>query len=278
MFRPDLASRDEIRRILSWAAAEGWNPGLGDAEVFHATDPQGFFVMRADETPIAAISVVNHDTDFAFLGLYLCLPEHRGRGHGMALWTHAIEHAGDRTIGLDGVFDQQENYRKSGFAAHGQTHRYRGLLGEFAAPHSCRPMNEDDRQKAIRQDRQHGGVDRQAFLTGWFADTADRQSLCHFHDGRLSGYATIRRCLEGFKIGPFSAADVTTARDLMAGLARIAGDSPVFVDVHQSRPALADLLGAAGFVSVFNTARMYRGAPPDGAAPEFAAVATLELG
>lgn len=79
------ARPDELPLILSWAAAEGWNPGLDDAAVFFASDPEGFFVADLDNGPIAAISVVNHSSDFAFLGLYLCLPKHRGKGIGFGL-------------------------------------------------------------------------------------------------------------------------------------------------------------------------------------------------
>lgn len=46
---------EELREVaLPWAGAEGWNPGLNDAEVFFATDPQGFFLAEAGENLWAA--------------------------------------------------------------------------------------------------------------------------------------------------------------------------------------------------------------------------------
>ena len=123
------ASFAELAMVLKWAAVEGWNPGTDDAAVFFGTDPKGFFV--AEDTSgevLAAISVVNHSDDFAFLGLYIVRPEHRGKGIGFALWQHALEHAGDRTVGLDGVEAQQQNYKKSGFAHAGGTTRFTGLI------------------------------------------------------------------------------------------------------------------------------------------------------
>ena len=96
------ADLSELETVLDWAAAEGWNPGLADAEAFYTADPQGFFVAEADGAPVAAISVVNHDAKNAFLGLYICKPEVRGQGIGFALWQHALRHAGDRSVGLDG--------------------------------------------------------------------------------------------------------------------------------------------------------------------------------
>src|SRR6478735_3690618 len=87
---------DEIALAADWAAAEGWNPGL-------------------DGAPAATISCVNYDERFAFLGFYIVRRDVRGRGYGLRMWNAAIAHAPARTIGLDGVVAQQENYRKSGF-------------------------------------------------------------------------------------------------------------------------------------------------------------------
>lgn len=93
----------DLSLTLDWAADKAWNPGLDDAGPFRAADPQGFFSRRVDGVTVSAISVVNHSPDFSFLGFYLCRPEWRGQGHGMAIWRHALLHAGARTVGLDGV-------------------------------------------------------------------------------------------------------------------------------------------------------------------------------
>lgn len=109
------ATLDDWSVISGWAAEEGWNPGLADARSFFAQDPDGFFIGRVDGEPVSAISVVNYGDDYAFLGFYLVRPDLRGRGYGIATWKAALTHAGGRTVGLDGVPAQQDNYRKSGF-------------------------------------------------------------------------------------------------------------------------------------------------------------------
>ena len=123
-------SIEELEEVLGWAADEGWNPGLDDAKAFYAADPAGFLVKEVQKEIVAAISVVNHDPHFAFLGLYLCKPQYRGQGHGIDVWHAGIAHAGSRSIGLDGVPDQQENYARSGFVKCGSTGSIRNSVYE----------------------------------------------------------------------------------------------------------------------------------------------------
>ena len=46
-----------VETVIDWAAAEGWNPGLGDAACFYAIDPNGFFMGVLDGRPIARVSM-----------------------------------------------------------------------------------------------------------------------------------------------------------------------------------------------------------------------------
>src|SRR5690606_1981637 len=73
-------TRGDLDIALSWARDEGWNPGLDDAAAFHAADPSGFLMGFVDGAPASCISVVKYGGDFAFLGLYIVQPQHRGKG------------------------------------------------------------------------------------------------------------------------------------------------------------------------------------------------------
>lgn len=116
---------EELREVaLPWAGAEGWNPGLNDAEVFFATDPQGFFLAEAGGEPLGCISAVNYGPAYSFLGFFLVQPAMRGRGIGRAMSQAALAHAGERIMGLDGVVAQQANYRAAGFAPAFRSVRY----------------------------------------------------------------------------------------------------------------------------------------------------------
>lgn len=125
------ATPEDWALVRSWAAEEGWNPGRSDVPAFFAQDPGGFFLGRVDGEPVSAISVVNYSDAYAFLGFYLVHPAFRGLGHGLATWRAALAHAGDRSVGLDGVPAQQDNYRRSGFSTAYRTARF---VGEVPAP------------------------------------------------------------------------------------------------------------------------------------------------
>jgi hypothetical protein len=270
MIRP--MTLPDLETVLTWAADEGWNPGLDDAEPFHQADPEGFLIKHVDGRPTAAISVVNHSEDYAFLGLYLCRPEFRGQGHGLDIWRAGLAHAGTRTVGLDGVPAQQQNYARSGFVRAGRTVRYRGRMAP-RPDHTLREAQPDDIRRLAEAEAWATGTRRDRFLGEWFRTTPDRRTLV---DPAHDAYATIRRCREGWKIGPLAGPSTEVAVALMEAL--LPDEAPVSIDLPEESSSLAAVLSAAGFESVFETARMYLGEPPVQAPPSCYAVATLELG
>lgn len=269
------ASLSEIALMLRWAAEEGWNPGLDDAAAFHASDAQGFFVARQDGVPVAAISVVNHSDRFSFLGLYLCRPEYRGKGIGFGLWRHALDHAGDRTVGLDGVPAQEANYAKSGFVLTGRTRRLQGVLPVSGSGFSPALASDLDALKAL--DAAANGFDRPAFVSAWTADCRSRKTVVMRDGDRLTGFATARICQDGCKVGPVVAPTSEDALRLVHEAAAAVGATQVIVDTSDQISDLGALLEARGFVETFSTARMYRGTAPI-PGDNLHAIATMELG
>jgi GNAT superfamily N-acetyltransferase len=272
------ATQDELKTILDWAAAEGWNPGLEDAAAFWQADPEGFFVAKVDGELAAAISVVTHTADFAFLGLYIARPAFRGQGIGYGLWQHALKHAGARVVGLDGVPDQQDNYAASGFDLFSATTRF---TGEVAARESdnVRVAAPEDVAALVDMEAAASGVRKPVYLGAWFAPSESRQTWVMQGTDGVTGFCTARRCREGVKIGPLRAEREGDAKALMAHVAAQMG-GPVTLDVPDTSASLKALCQALGLTPGFASARMYRGTPvPVGDAPGgYFAVSTLELG
>ena len=275
------ASAAEIDWLLEMAAAEGWNPGLDDAAAFRAADPEGFVVASYGGRAVAGISVVRQDAANGFLGLYLCAPEARGQGHGWRVWQAGLARLGERAVGLDGVVEQQANYRRSGFAFAWRNIRFAGAARVRAGAGGAlrvRPAAADDLAAMTALDRDVGGVDRERFLGPWFTRAPTRRSVVCERQGRLVGLGTVRECREHAKIGPLLADEPDAARALLAALAADVPGRELVLDVPEDHAAAVALARETGLVPVFETARMYRGEAPRVDVGRLYGVATLELG
>ncbi len=276
--RIDPMTPADLDRVLDWAAEEGWNPGLDDAAAFRAADPAGFLMGWVGGEPAVAIAAVRHSPDFGFLGLYICAPRFRGRGHGMAIWQTGMAHLGERTVGLDAVVAQQANYTGSGFVPSHRLMRFRGEI-EPAADPAVVPVRPEHLPQLLARDAVSSGVERGAYLTAWFTDAATRRTVVLERDGNVEGYGTIRACRSGAKVGPLHAVDASEAARILGILAgRLPTKGGLLLDVPEPNHVAMALARDLGLEQVFETARMYRGPAPEQDLGSVFGVVSLELG
>lgn len=269
---------DEISLAIDWAAAEGWNPGVGDAACFASVDAEGFLIGELDGEPAATVSCVNYDERFAFLGFYIVHPDLRGEGFGLQIWNAAIAHAGARVIGLDGVTAQQANYRKSGFQLAYANVRYGGKVATPAAPRAnIIALSEVPFAAVEADDATVFPARRYAFLRAWIGSPG-HAGCALLRDGRLAAWGVIRPCRTGFKIGPLLADDRAGAEAVLSALIAKVGGGEVFLDVPRINREAAALAQDFELAPVFETARMYTGAIPPLRLERVFGVTTFELG
>ena len=285
----------------SWAAGEGWNPGPADGGCFLAQDPDGFFVGRIEGQPVSAVSVVNYGETFSFLGFYLVHPDFRGQGHGYATWQAGLEHAGDRVIGLDGVLEQQDNYRRSGFRLAHRNIRYVGpALADLSASAgsesgagsgsgsavSVVPVAEIGRPAIEAYDGGRFPAERPVFLDRWLS-APGHIGYAAVSDGELVGYGVIRPAPAFAKIGPLFAdtpeAAETLFRALISGLVAAGGPEAsrsleIALDVPETNAAAVALAERHGMKPSFETARMYTGPVRDIEMASVYGITSFELG
>lgn len=270
----------ECAQIVDWAAAEGWNPGLGDAAAFHSADPAGFWGLFDGKELVACLSAVRYGPEFAFVGFYICRPEWRGRGLGYRLWREVIEGLVARSVGLDGVVDQQANYRRSGFELAHRNIRFGGSpVVAMPSDRGLRRLDPRDAKRiaAYEQANRFFPAERAPFLEAWFA-MPEAISLALEPASGLSGYGTIRPCRDGWKIGPIFADGFDEAMTLACALIASAHGGPIYLDPPEPNRAALRLVAKLGLQPVFETARMYRGPAPALALDNIFGITSFELG
>ena len=278
-FKIRSMKREEMNLAVEWAAAEGWNPGLDDAEPFYVADPDGYLLGLMDEEPIAMISAVKYGNTFGFMGFYIVKPEWRGHGYGQKIWNAAVASLEGRNVGLDGVVDQQENYRKSGFSLAHRNIRYQ-LDTPVAEPSiddvTLVPLDMVATDLLARYDRAFFAEDRCSFLRGWIAQPHST-ALALMCGNDLAGYGVIRQCHNGYKIGPLFADSKVFAEALFRALcSKVTG--PIFLDVPECNSQAVALVEEYGMQRVFETARMYTKKAPDISLERTYGITSFELG
>lgn len=271
--------REELNIVLDWAAVEGWNPGLHDADAFYVTDPNGFFMGLLDNKPVSCISAVAYNESFGFLGFYIVKPEYRGRGYGFQIWNKAIEYLKTQNIGLDGVVTQQENYKKSGFKLAYRNIRYQGKSkkSNYSDTHIVK-LSQVSFGDLLKYDDQFFPASRPQFLKDWI-NLPETMSFGYQQNKKLSGYGVIRKCKIGYKIGPLFANNKEIAEKLFTAMNNfLESGSIVFLDTPEINSAALELAKSHRMKMCFETARMYTKEKPSLPLNKIFGVTTFELG
>jgi len=169
--------RAEIDELVEWAAAEGWNPGLHDADLFWATDPAAFIAADLDGALIGGGAITSYQGEFGFMGFFIVRPEYRSRGMGNTIWCARRDrllarlHRG-ASIGMDGVFAMQDYYSRGGFVFSHRNLRFRADV-----PHPVKAPTTEDRHitllqnvpfsRVLEYDRGCFPAPRPVFLKAW---------------------------------------------------------------------------------------------------------------
>jgi len=278
-FTIETMSSSEVEIAVEWAAQEGWNPGLHDAQSFFAADPNGFLIGKMRGEPIATISVVKYSESFGFLGLYIVKPQYRGKGYGIQIWNAGLEYLAGCNVGLDGVIEQQGNYKKSGFQLAYRNIRYEGVSeGLSSNVEKVVNLSSLPLEVIASYDRDFFPASRLEFLQSWI-NQPKCVPLGFLQDGKLAGYGVSRACLKGYKIGPLFADSPQIAEALFVALkASLPPGQPIYLDIPEVNKEALDLVKRHAMQPVFETARMYTKEAPHLTLERLYGVTTFELG
>lgn len=267
---------EDLKLAVKWAAKEGWNPGLHDAEAFYATDPDGYFIGELDGKPVAVISAVIYNDEFSFWGFYIVDPEYRSKGYGLAVFKVAMDYLGDRNIGGDGVVAQLENYQKAGFDIAYRNLRYEGIAQVKDSKNTV-DLRTVPFELVNKYDYEMFLAPRPVFLNRWI-NMPDSYALGVMKGDRLAGYSVLRKCYSGYKVGPLFADDAQIANDLLNGLTKNIAGEKYYLDVPEPNPAAIEIARNNDMKICFETARIYTKKPPELPLNNIFGVTTFELG
>jgi len=275
-------TRGELDTLVEWAACEGWNPGLDDAEVFWNTDPDGFIAAEIGGELVGGGSIVAYDKLYGFMGFFIMRPDCRGRGLGDRLWNERKKRLLARldpgaSIGMDGVFNMQEYYARGGFRFVCRDLRFEGRGMEFSRPEGVVEASSIRFERIDAYDRRHFPAPRSRFLGNWIQRPRGH-ALAVLEDDAVCGYGVMRPCRTGHKIGPLFAANASVAEQLLMALASRVPGEPIFLDVPEINREALMLVARHGMNEVFGCARMVLGPVPKLPDAEIFGVTTFELG
>ncbi len=272
-------NRSEIDLAIDWAEAEGWNPGIHDAECFYAADPNGFFIGLLDSEPVAMVSAVAYEDSYGFMGFYIVKPEVRNRTYGAQLVDEGLQYLENRCIGVDSVRPDLVSHMWPEFKPAHTNYRFEWIKGEqLAVSPDVIELSEIPLSTVTAYDREVFGYWRESFLKCWISQPGTK-ALGIMKDDRLAAYGVIRPCRKGFKIGPLFANNAEFARTLFEALTTgVQTGAKIYLDTPERNPEAVGMAQSYGMREVFRTTRMYNRQEPSLPLEKWFGVTSFELG
>ncbi|PIQ08150.1 MAG: GNAT family N-acetyltransferase [Ignavibacteriales bacterium CG18_big_fil_WC_8_21_14_2_50_31_20] len=271
-----------LQTLVKWAEDEGWNPGPNDAEIYWATDPDGYYGYFHNDELIAGGSIVSYNKQFGFMGFFIVKPEYRSLGIGRKLWyqrrdTLLSRLNDDASVGMDGVIAMQTFYKKGGFEIAFRDERHEKIGEEFIIDQNISPIIKDDFDSILEYDKQCFGFSRPQFLIPWLKQP-DVKTFKYSNNGKLEGFAIIRKANKGYKICPLFADNSTIAEELYKACLNSVVGKPLYLDIPVINSDAVALTQKYNTTYVFECARMYYGKAPNIEINKVFGITTFELG
>ena len=271
-----------LKTLVEWAEQEGWNPGPYDAEAYWVTDPDGYYGYFDEGELIAGGSIVSYNQEFGFMGFFIVKPEYRAAGIGRKLWYQRRDMLLGRlnkgaTIGMDGVVDMQEFYRRGGFEIAYKDERYERIGEEFAIDSNISAITDEDIAAILEYDKLCFGYSRPQFLLPWLR-MPESKTFKYTANDSLLGYAIVRKANVGHKVCPLFAETPQAAEELYKACLNSVVGEPLYLDIPMVNRAAVSLVEKFGAKYVFECARMYLGTPPSVDTNKIYGITTFELG
>ena len=278
-------SRDELDVVLDWADAEGWNPGLSDADVFWRIDRAGLWAIDVDEVLVGSGATIAHGTDHVVIGLVHVRPEHRRQGIATRAFPWLVDGALSRmppgtTVSLDVPDHLHDLAERFGFHPVRRIARMAGRAIETRrGAHSgeLRALASVPVDAVVDYDAAHVGALRRDLLETWIHPVGGF-SLGVYEGQRLRGMAVMRPARRGYRIGPLFADDPDIAEELMGALSRMVLGHTISLDVPTDNPQALALAARHGLAETSSVVHLELGDVRPAPGGSVYAITSIEIG
>lgn len=256
----------DIAAGLGLSKTAGWNQTAADWERFLSASPEGCFVAELDGKVCGTVTTISYENRFAWVGMVLVDPQHRGKGIGTQLLEAAIEHLDNRKISiikLDATPQGKPLYEKMGFVSEYEIERWilqRTIAGVTIAggPAQYETLTLPLSDSIVEADREGFGADRSLLLES-LHHSAPEFTLEIRNNSVLQGYTFGRRGLFADHLGPWAAKNISSAGTLLEGFLTRSRRDTLIVDCLKANNMAVSLLESYGFTYSRLLTRMYRG-------------------
>ena len=244
----------------------GWNQTEADWQIFLDTSRDGCFVAEVDGVVHGTATTIVYGGRFAWVGMVLVHPQHRGRGIGTTLLKKCIEHLESThvpCIKLDATPLGKPIYEKLGFAAEYELERWtlkrtKEDLSRRDQLDAVESLPGPVLEHVLTADREAFGADRGAVLRALNRN----QPLFTLGVGNASGpegYAFGRRGSFADHVGPWIARDEAAGERILLQFLALSRREMVVTDCNKANGFARKLLQARGFAYSRPLTRMFRG-------------------
>ncbi len=280
-YRIGQMNRAEAGILNSWAAGEGWNPGLSDIDVAWAYDPEAFIALRHENELAGGGAIIAYEREAGFMGLFIMRADLRQQGLGRVLWRERLRRLRVRLkpeapIAMDGVFEMAPFYEAGGFKYLYRDLRHQGVARGIM-DRAAVPLDQVPWSLLQAHDQRVSGLRREGFMRGWLTQPGGK-GFALLDDGAIEGYGYLRPCRTGFKLAPLHARDLAIARRLIGSLLSTVAGAQVQIDVPEPNVAALQLMGELGWEQSFGCAHMVNGKAPDRPLDQVFGITSFEFG
>jgi len=228
----DELSAGDLDAALRLSTQAGWNQIAADWRRLLDLSPSGCLAARFEGALVATATVASFGAAAHWIGMVLVDEAMRGKGLGSAMFAAIIARARERggeAVGLDATDLGRPVYLKQGFSDVAPIDRWSGTLRATTAPGDVTMIDRSSLDDVTALDLGACGADRSALLRHLIQEEGVVGVLAPG-----AGYAFLRPGRTCSHVGPLVGSDDAVCARLLSRLARLAGNTPVLLDAHQT--------------------------------------------